>query len=93
MLVVVLLTIPLGRAADVQRNAHHQKRVQQQKKYEEENALFEEELSLETYTLETKDGEMWGPHSYDALTHLVERCAGEDYSAVQYMYCCPAYAL
>lgn len=37
--------------------------------------MFEEELTLEMYTLETKEGEMWGPHSYEALENLVERCA------------------
>jgi hypothetical protein len=60
---------------DSQREAQRLKRLRQQKKFEEEEAAFQEELSLEMYTLETPEGDMWGPHSYEALADLVERCA------------------
>lgn len=72
-----VMTTQLCYAADSQRDAQRLKRVQQQKKYEEESAILEEELTLEMYTLETAEGEMWGPHSYEALATLVERCERE----------------
>lgn len=55
-------------------NAQQKKRMQQQKKYEEESMALQEELTLELYTLETKNGDLWGPHSFEALSSLVERC-------------------